>query len=810
MASVPDYLVQVALTDRWSASPEWVDITQWVKSGRTKMGRLHLLQETEASLGTFELDNDTGLFWGFNTLTPFYNNLTLQDAGFDSGSIGSWTAVANCTLSAAALEGYDLTYALMLTASSSGDVEAATGFYPVTAGSYYTGMAAFEAATTGRNCTIAIEWYDGSTLLSTSTSSAVTDTHTGYTKATITAQAPGTATQCKVLARVAGCAASEIHYLDRAGFTLRYTDTTVASGSVSIDNTSWGPGQFGLAIDRTVQVLATWESVQYPVFYGFLQSIVPTVINEQASKATMKCTDALGVLSKEEINDSAYVSAVTDAGALAFWQCSDPPGNTTLADSIDGYTAILTGNYTLGAAGSLAYATTTALNLFGGYAQLPGGCMPANLGTDAWSFCAWIQTTVTTVQTIFSADIDGACTIALQPSGDGCSVAALGIFGGGIQGTKIVTDGNWHFVCVTYDPTGTLAKIFVDGKLDTSGSVSFAVADSYYYLGAFQTAGNFNGSIDEVATFDTTLSAATVTLLYDVGSAGFITQYSGQMIEALLQVAGVPSAFYDCEQGVSMVQSPISPQTTSAGQPPAAITYKILELIQQVNDTEQGFIHQDASGIIRFWSRYFATSQSQCQTAQAVFGNNSTDLSYVADGFSPANDDVDTWNDVPVQISTTSSVDGTSTTTAQSPVFETTNQDSIDHYGRRTLDGYTNVLFVNPIDALGLSQWLCAIYAWPYTRIRGIKLSSTVNFGSTLAKQLGLNLLNAIEVNYQPHANATPLSQLTQIEQITHSFDPNQWDTTFATDPTLTQNQWFIVDDPVLGVVDQPNILVAF
>jgi hypothetical protein len=825
--AVPTYDLQISFCDRWSAFPEWVNVTQWCENGRTVMGRQHELQLTEASQGIFTMDNRTGLFFGWNTESPFYNLIDLDTAGIDNLTVGTWTPNLNCTIAVDASAGYDSGGVLSLTAVASGDMDAITGSYPVTAGQFYTGMGAFSIGYGSvENVAVAFKWFNGSTPIGSPVYGATVLETGGFQKATVTAQAPVGATNVALIARVYGPNTGDTHFVDRTGITTRYTD--ISSG-YTLDNTQWGPGQLGLAVDRTVWLQATWASVTYPIYYGFIESVVPQIPNEMGGNAKMKCTDALGILAKQELNDSAYVAAVENdltsagGGGGSYWQCNDAIGSRQLIDSnpATARTAPLFGYFALGSGGSLAYTTSTSIDLSndqtgsalggGGWAQLPGGCLPASLSAHAWSFECWINTSFTATQTLL-CDSSGAGLI-VQITG---TITAAGS-AGNITGLIPVDDGNWHHVVLTYDGTST-TTLYVDGVRDISSTAVTFTAGSYYLLGALLTPsflGNttfaaFAGTVDEVVAYHGALTLAQIQNHYTLGSVGFVNQFSGQMIQAFLEIAGVPSAFFSCATGISTVRSPVAPQTTSPGQPPAAITYKVLEMIQQITDTEQGFFFQDATGIIRFYDRHYPLTHPTSIAPQATFQNTPVGLPYLGADFQPAIDDLDLWNDVPVQRSSTASVNGVSQIVAQGAVFETTNPNSIQHFGRRTLAGYTAVLYVSDIDSLGLSQWLCYIYEWPFIRVRSITTSSVINNGSDLPYMLGLGPLEAIQVNYQPQAACSEFSQTSQIEQITHIFGPDQWDTMWRLAPFVNNDMWFTVDDPVRGVTDTPGILVAF
>jgi hypothetical protein len=86
-------------------------------------------------------------------------------------------------------------------------------------------------------------------------------------------------------------------------------------------------------------------------------------------------------------------------------------------------------------------------------------------------------------------------------------------------GTSTVNDGNWHQAVVVV--TATTQKIYVDGSLETTTSNSYSAGTSFSSatLGRRANAAQrfFNGNIDEVAIWNSELSATDVTAIYNGG-----------------------------------------------------------------------------------------------------------------------------------------------------------------------------------------------------------------------------------------------------------------------------------------------------
>ena len=195
------------------------------------------------------------------TVSGSDNLLSTDDADPTLG-IGSWHDKTNAVVTSTGS-------GLKLDSVASGTMAAETAIgaagYPVVAGSEYSAIASFTTAASTRSCTVAIAWYSagtmalggygtaqyggvayggsldvtGSTLISTSTGTPITDAST--TKATVTATAPAGAAYATVVVTVASTGgASEIHYVTEAGL---FVGT----------NTTWTPGGFSGLGDLIVQ-----------------------------------------------------------------------------------------------------------------------------------------------------------------------------------------------------------------------------------------------------------------------------------------------------------------------------------------------------------------------------------------------------------------------------------------------------------------------------------------------------------------------------------------------------------------------------
>jgi hypothetical protein len=89
-----------------------------------------------------------------------------------------------------------------------------------------------------------------------------------------------------------------------------------------------------------------------------------------------------------------------------------------------------------------------------------------------------------------------------------------------ISGTTIINDGQWHHVVGTRDGTANVNRIYVDGKLENSGTPAFTgtltFTDKVVTIGYFAPSPfyHLNGTLDEMALYDHALSLEEISRHY--------------------------------------------------------------------------------------------------------------------------------------------------------------------------------------------------------------------------------------------------------------------------------------------------------
>ena len=225
-------------------------------------------------------------------------------------------------------------------------------------------------------------------------------------------------------------------------------------------------------------------------------------------------------------NSNLYPAQVSADSASAHWRLGETSG-TTYASAIGSFTGTWTGSPTLNATGAL-----TGSGDSNGAVTLNGTSQYGNVAdaaaldkTTTFSIEVWVKRTknaslqaiagkplsTTTTQENYALWFDTANKIRFETSNGSNKSAAL---------TSVtVFDTNYHHVVATF--ASGVMKIYVDGVFDStmtaSGFTSGTANTGQLQIGRSGTTNYFGGSIDELAIYTATLSAAQVASHYEKG-----------------------------------------------------------------------------------------------------------------------------------------------------------------------------------------------------------------------------------------------------------------------------------------------------
>jgi hypothetical protein len=232
-------------------------------------------------------------------------------------------------------------------------------------------------------------------------------------------------------------------------------------------------------------------------------------------------------LKRFRLSGQDYRTAVLADSPIQYWRLGESSG-TNAANEIGGAQAgTYNGGFTLGATGGpLDPNTATTFNGSTGYVSTASATYA--LG-NTFSIEAWVNPAISYTGglrgSIYSHDSQSFQPM-LELGGSGgtnrVSVAAPGQFTAETV-DNAVTPGLWHHIVYTRSGTGAgTHKIYVNNvaqTLGTDAANNFVDGASAKAIGRRNAASGqyFNGSIDEVAVYNTTLSAASVDAHWQAG-----------------------------------------------------------------------------------------------------------------------------------------------------------------------------------------------------------------------------------------------------------------------------------------------------
>ena len=233
----------------------------------------------------------------------------------------------------------------------------------------------------------------------------------------------------------------------------------------------------------------------------------------------------------------SYEASVLGLNPVGYWRFNETSGTTAVDAAGNGNSGAYTNGVTLGQTGAILSDPGNLAASFDGindHVNLVGTPIAAS-GNGARTLMAWVKTSVATTPPFKAIFATGSPAVAqafnivqYQTTGGVPGVMGFAHDFYPTSGTNIL-DGNWHMIVATFDGTNSL-KIYVDGVLDNSTSISpYNTQGQNNYIGRSHHVGaefHFPGSIDEVATFHTALSAGDIGNLYAAANAEAIPEPS--------------------------------------------------------------------------------------------------------------------------------------------------------------------------------------------------------------------------------------------------------------------------------------------
>lgn len=227
------------------------------------------------------------------------------------------------------------------------------------------------------------------------------------------------------------------------------------------------------------------------------------------------------------------------------------------AEGISGPAGVYKNTPTLGAQGLIAGDSDTAVLFTAAsseYASVAVDSSEAIDGNELTLECWFKPTTVTGLQGLIGSGTfsgTGDSSFALMVAS---GILRLRVVHAGVatsyDGSVTLSAGSVYHLVATW-AGGPVANVYVNGVLDTSlassGSLSAPDSEVAFYIGRSKSSGTFayaNGVIDEVAIYETGLSADRIQAHYEAGLLGFDSATTGGRILQTLKLHA-PQEFQD-------------------------------------------------------------------------------------------------------------------------------------------------------------------------------------------------------------------------------------------------------------------------
>ncbi len=232
-------------------------------------------------------------------------------------------------------------------------------------------------------------------------------------------------------------------------------------------------------------------------------------------------------------------------------------------------------------------------------------------------------------------------------------------------------------------------------------------------------------------------------------------------------------------------------------------TQTVLQLLQEVADTEAGEFLIGTDGTVIFADRYHQLTESTSITSQATFDTTTTTNPFAT--VEVQYDDELVGNVVRVSRKNTTAAAGDAligTTVVVS------NPESQSLFGTRYLDRELPIPSTVSSDtnygsdqAKGIAGFLASVYATPELRPSSIVLSPQRDENNLFPQALGRAILERITVKFQVPGSGT-LEKDCFIDGVSHNITPESWTTTFELKSATQYTGFFILDNATFGVLD--------
>ena len=525
---------------------------------------------------------------------------------------------------------------------------------------------------------------------------------------------------------------------------------------------------------RQIKIEGISNGVTYSVFRGFVDGF-PASWDEAGLNATttLSCFDAISLISAELLPDYVY-DYTKSLSPTHYWRCNDTQEANSMTDDIGARTILpITGRFnstaslakgsTFGSIDLLRAQTATVTDVVSttGNITLAGwlSITSTTFFTNGWKYRG-LQSSSPLTASLFEVTFDaGKIKVKVGPAGSATFATCE---------TSTATFGlpNPLYVVATYTKATGLCQIYVNGSNLTSTQVAITGTNLLpmreFVMDVQQT--------QEVTVFNTVLSAAEITNLYNFNQAS-VAETSAARITRLLAYTSLDASLK------SVTASPVA--TVSQISVPNS---NLVAEMQLVNNSEDGDLFVTRAGVVKFTDRNYVYTNTTSNTSQATFAAGSipfepsVQINYDAQAIR---------NDITVTFS-----GGGQTST--------TNTASVTAYGTNAMNTQTQLS--TQAQAVTLAAYEATVNGQLLTNISPLSVGVTAQTAdwTTLMQ---LDLLDRYTLTVQP-PSGNSISQTELINRIEHRIVPGQWQMTV--DGSARYTAWFILDK---STINGPDLL---
>lgn len=690
--------------------------------------------------------------------------------------------------------------------------------YPVTGGERYTATASYQTPVTARVCNTTIQWRDGAgTILSTVTSTGVTDTNGSWHDDAVTADAPLNAQYASVKYTVVSAAAGEIHYIAIPCFWAG-SDTTR-----SYDN-------------------LTCTGV--PLFTGFSDGWQCDYTNPYEATCTLTASDAFKLFQNRQMRD-AYAMEVLLQNPSFYWRLNEAAGSTSVSDAIGtnppGKVSLFNvtfGTQSVGYAGPIGYALVSATNTAAAFGV---SNTTAGVGSITQTGAGGGLSGFPAISMMFWMNINSG-VMATKPGGNSCTILyqnspnappGTAIFGSsmwylevnytssfpnsgdlrlvffdtnisgsqsGAPGASVlnngrfICDGLWHHIAIFVSAAGVINCWIDGGFFNTVTITPRAQTLNPITVGAkgpgFPQTDGFPGILDEITIWNNAdVSASLGDILQPVPTRfSFNTavppvpvgnQTAGAIINAALIEAGWRAATFIYNSTTLMC-----PFDDMEGQ-------TLMDVINRAAETDGGYLFMSANGVVNFIDRQGPLTAIPLATFSDVLDANYNVTNIPYSRIQTVTDDLYIQNHIVL----TRHGGGTA---------EAIDVASVNKYGDRRLPKTV----YNSADAIlqDEADWLLAHSSVPQVRLPYLDITLE-NSPALAGNMLKRELIDMVKILRTSPGVATVTYQ-PLIHGIEHTITPVDWKMKWYFDlvDSPGANPFFVLDDAVRGILNTSRL----